>query len=83
MYVNVCKHCFKTFRSYESRGYCDKCRNIDISEFDRIEAYLKQYPNSNALQIAENLEIDVYNVIRYMREGRLQVSRGSFSRLED
>lgn len=83
MYVNICKHCFKTFRSFEKRGYCDNCRELDISEFDRIEAYLKKYPNSNALQIAENLEIDVYNVVRYMREGRLLTSRGSFSRLED
>lgn len=83
MYENVCKHCLKTFRSYDRRGYCDECKSFDVDEFDRIEAYLKKYPNSNALQIAESLEIDVYDVIRFISEGRLQITRGVFSRLED
>ena len=49
--------------------------------FNQIEDYLKKYPNSNALQIAEGLEIDVYEVLKFMEEGRLLVSRGRFGRL--
>ena len=83
MHVNVCKHCFKVFRSVAPRGFCDDCKEEDMTEFDRIEEYLKKYPNSNALQIAESLEIDVYNIIKYMEEGRLIISQGRFDRLED
>ncbi len=83
MRVNVCKHCFKTFRSTCVKGFCPDCEGKDVSEFERIEAYLKEYPNSNALQIAESLEIDVFDVISFMNEGRLVISRGNFSRLED
>ncbi len=83
MFENVCKHCLKTFRSVDKRGYCDACRDLDVDEFDRIEAYLKKYPNSNALQISESLGIDVYDIIRFMSEGRLQVTRGTFSRIDE
>jgi len=83
MFENVCKHCFRTFRSPERRGYCDACKDLDEVEFDRIEAYLKKYPNSNALQISESLGIEVYDIIKFMSEGRLQVTKGVFTRLED
>lgn len=83
MYNNRCKHCFKTFRSKIKTGFCPECSKLDETLFDRIEEYLKKYPNSNALQISESLEIDLYSVIGFMNEGRLIRSPGRFSRLED
>lgn len=83
MHVNVCKHCFKTFRSVTPKGFCPDCESLDVSEFERIEAYLKEYPNSNALQISESLGIDVFSVVSFLKEGRLVITRGKFSQLED
>ena len=44
--------------------------------------YLKKYPNSNAIQIAEGLEIPTFEVVRFIDEGRLQFSKGKFERLK-
>lgn len=83
MHVNVCKHCLKSFRSVELKGFCPDCEKKDVSEFERIEAYLREYPNSNAIQISESLGIDIYSVFSFLKEGRLIVTRGNFSKLED
>ncbi len=83
MYMNVCKHCHKVFRSRFKSYSCEECRQIDSDHFDDIEAYLKEYPNSNALQISEALGITAFEVLNYLKEGRLNISRGHFERLPD
>jgi hypothetical protein len=54
---------------------------IDSDHFDDIEAYLKEYPNSNALQISEALGITAFEVLNYLKEGRLNISKGHFEKL--
>jgi hypothetical protein len=54
---------------------------LDDILFSRIEEYLKKFPNSNAIQIAEGLELPTFEVVRFIDEGRLQFSRGKFERL--
>jgi hypothetical protein len=82
MYTNVCKHCYKVFKSRFKTYYCNKCKEVDYNQFDDIEAYLKEFPNSNALQISENLGITAYEVLGYLKEGRLNMSKGTFSKLD-
>jgi hypothetical protein len=62
---------------------CEDCKQIDSDHFDDIEAYLKEYPNSNALQISEALGITAFEVLNYLKEGRLNISRGHFERLSE
>lgn len=81
MQTNVCKHCHKVFRSRFKAYACEDCSKVDSDHFDDIEAYLKEYPNSNALQISEALGITAYEVLNYIKEGRLNISRGRFERL--
>lgn len=83
MYTNICKHCHKIFQSRFKRYACSECRKTDEDHFDEIESYLKEYPNSNALQISEALGITAFEVIHYMKEGRLNVSPGKISKLPD
>jgi hypothetical protein len=83
MYTNVCKHCHKVFKSKFKAYSCEACKNIDEDHFDYIEAYLKEYPNSNALQISEALGITAFEVLHYLKEGRLNISRGHFERITD
>jgi len=81
MYTNTCKHCHKTFKSKYKKSACPDCAAIDDAHFDEIEAYLKKYPNSNALQISEALGITAYEVLAYLKDGRLNISRGNFEKL--
>ncbi|WP_155998538.1 hypothetical protein [Lachnoclostridium phytofermentans] len=56
---------------------------MDDELFARIEQYLLEYPNSNAIQIADALKIQPLEVISFIDEGRLTMVEGTFERLED
>lgn len=56
---------------------------MDENQLDDIVRYLRQYPNSNALQISEELGIHPYEILKFMEEGWLGVAKGEFSRLPD
>jgi hypothetical protein len=83
MYTNLCKHCHKQFKSRFKAYSCNECRKKDEDYFNEIEAYLREYPNSNAIQISEALGITAYQVLNYLKEGRLNISKGRFERLDD
>lgn len=83
IYTNVCKHCHKVFKSKIRTLCCKECRTLDEDQLDDIVQYLKQYPNSNALQISEELGIHPYEILKFMDEGWLGTVRGEFSRLPD
>ena len=79
--VNVCKHCQKQYIS-PTQGYCcEACKDIDEMRYAQIKAYLSHYPNSNALQISEALDIKPYTILKYVDEGMLVVGKGEFEKL--
>ncbi len=79
----VSKYCIKMFQSALRTTVCDECVGADNKKFEVIEQYLVDYPNSNAIQISEALEISVHDVLRYVDEGRLMISKGRFEALKD
>ena len=79
--MSKCKFCGAVFSSKRVENVCTKCRPIDEAVFSKIENYLHQYPNSNAVQIAEGLGISALEILQYIDEGRLQLSKGEFKRL--
>lgn len=79
--MNLCKHCHTVFASRYKAYTCSKCKEIDDLQFEQISDYLMKYPNSNALQIAQSLNIPSQVVISYLNEGRLVTSKGRFERL--
>lgn len=81
MYMNTCKFCGKQYFSRVKEFACEACKPLDDALFSKIETYLVNYPNSNAMQIAEGLEISTLDVLRYIDEGRLQISKGVFHKL--
>ena len=62
---------------------CKECRELEEDQLDDIVQYLKKYPNSNALQISEELGIHPYEILKFMEEGWLGTVQGEFSRLPD
>ena len=65
------------------KSVCENCKAKDSELFERIEQYLLKYPNSNAIQIADALKIQPFEVISFIDEGRLTMVKGTFERLED
>ncbi|WP_066716151.1 hypothetical protein [Clostridium sp. Marseille-P299] len=82
MHINVCKHCKKVYTSKFVSYACNECKEKDDLQFEQIKEYLMKYPNSNALQIAEALDISAYIIIQYLNEGRLMTSKGNFERIK-
>ena len=78
-----CRYCKKIFRSAIRRTCCDSCKEKDDIFFEKIKNYLELYPNSNALQISEGLEVDVTEILRFIDEGRLNMVEGTFEKLDD
>ena len=83
MYTNVCKHCHQVFRSKIRTCCCKDCRDKDEDQLDDIVEYLHRFPSSNALQFSEELGIHPYVILKYMEEGWLSKSHGTFSRIPD
>lgn len=83
MQKNICHKCGFTFYSNKTEYICKDCAPIANLMYDRITAYLKQYPNSNTLQISEALDIPAYEVLTYVKSGFLQESHGHFEQLND
>ena len=83
IYTNVCKHCHTVFKAKIRTLCCKNCRDKDENQLDDIVNYLKEYPNSNALQISEELGIHPYEILKFMEEGWLGKANGVFSRLPE
>ena len=79
--VNICKHCQKQYIS-PNKGYCcPNCKAIDKMRYEQIRVYLSKFPNSNAIQVADALDIKPYTVLKYVDEGVLTFGRGEFEQI--
>ncbi len=79
----VCRYCGKVYIQTKTgpKDCCKDCIHIEDEKFKKIEDYLIQYPNSNAIEVAEGLEISVMEVIRFIDSGRLVLGKGEFKEL--
>ena len=77
----ICKHCGIEYDGMKGTCTCDACKDIDDMIFTQIRLYLKNYPNSNALQISEALGMNVKIILKYIDEGRLSFGKGTFSKI--
>ena len=81
MHMSKCKFCGSVFPTRRVEIVCKNCKKIDENLFSKIEDYLRQFPHSNAIQIADGCGISVLDVLQYIDEGRLQLSKGEFRKL--
>lgn len=77
-----CRICKKAIPSLTKVYSCSECRDADEKLFTLIEEYLKVYPNSNAIEISNALNIKTELIISYIDEGRLTYSKGHFEKLD-
>ena len=74
----TCKHCYRSFPSRTYTSTCDKCKELDKEIYEKIKAYLHQYPNSNTIQVAEGLGIKASLILKYVADGDFVISKGHF-----
>lgn len=83
--ICICKHCLKEYikRPGMHTATCESCIEVDNMIYEQIKAYLKHFPNSNAMQISDALGINTVLVVKYIDEGRLSTRKGRFTRLPE
>ncbi|MGG1663764.1 hypothetical protein [Brevibacillus sp. NRS-1366] len=52
---------------------CKVCGQNDMDDYRMIRNYVRSYPNSNAMQIANATGISVSKILRYIKNGSLTV----------
>lgn len=83
MELCTCRICGYSFYNRTQTNVCKDCTKQADATYDCIVNYLKEFPNSNALQISEALNIPAYDVLTFLDNGQLLKSRGTFEKLPD
>lgn len=52
---------------------CLECRRNDAEAFDRVRAYLEEHPQANLGEVSEGTGVEVDQIRRFLREGRLEL----------
>ena len=68
-----CPECGKVFVKI-SKNLCPDCIEKEEREFEDVRLYLKDSPNASIEEIVEITGVEEKKVLRWMREGRVDVS---------
>ena len=72
-----CSRCGKVYTSVPGgRDICQACMKEEDSNYLKIFNYLSTRPAATAQEIAQETEIDVKEIFRYVRENRLRLVKG-------
>ncbi|MBS4025737.1 MAG: MerR family transcriptional regulator [Clostridia bacterium] len=75
MDVRNCAECGRIY-AYNGKLICHKCMEIEENEFQQVKQYLWDNPGANVVEVTEATGIVEKKVMRYLREGRLQLVPG-------
>ncbi|RNB74890.1 hypothetical protein EDM52_09215 [Brevibacillus invocatus] len=71
MMTDACLKCGSPMNPKEL--ICSVCGQNDREEYQLIRNYVRSYPNSNAMQIANATGVSVSKILRFIRDGSLTV----------
>jgi NMD protein affecting ribosome stability and mRNA decay len=70
-----CPRCGKVFvRIIES--VCNDCVKKEEAIFDMVRDYIKENPNKTVKEVAEECDVSVKRILKYIRDGRIDSSKG-------
>ena len=78
MDVRTCKKCGKLFQ-YPGIGevFCPVCKQKDEEDFEKVKKYINDNPGTLIEKAAEETEVSVKLITKWLREERLILSKGS------
>lgn len=80
MEMRNCKKCGKVFTSLGDK-ICPDCKRAEDELFTKVKEYIYDHPRASIKEVAEETEVDEEIILRYMREGRIEVADDSLSTL--
>ena len=77
MEVKVCKSCKHMFQYIAGPILCPKCRQIEEQAFEAVRDYLRENVGASLADVSEATGIATKTILRFLREGRLEVTKDS------
>lgn len=77
MEVRNCKECGKVFNYIQGAPVCAACAKKLEDKFTEVKEYVYDHPNVGINQVAEEMEVSVQQIKRWIREERLEFSDSS------
>jgi len=68
-----CARCGKLFNRV-TIPICENCVKKEEDDFLRIKEYIYENPNSSMAALAEGTEVSMKRILKYLKEGRLELS---------
>ncbi len=75
MDMQNCPKCGRLFAKMASK-ICPICEKEEEAIFEKVKAYLDENPGCTMSELLEATGVSAKRVLRYLREGRLVVSKG-------
>lgn len=80
MEMRNCKKCGKVFSSFGDK-ICPECKREEDELFTKVKDYIYDHPHASIKEIAEETQVSEDTILRYLREGRIEVADDSLSTL--
>lgn len=77
MDVRNCRNCKRLFNYLGGQNICPECRDKLDKKFLEVRDYIRENPTHAIQQVADATEVNVQQVRDWIKEGRLELSKGS------
>ncbi len=77
MQVKSCRECKNLFQHIDGKAVCPKCLKRHEEILNTIKEYLYENKNATFKMLHEELNIPLRLIEEFVREGRLEISKGS------
>lgn len=74
--IKNCPRCKKIFTPLNNNLLCPNCIKEEEDEFQRVRNYVRENRGVDIHLTSEATQVSVKKIIRYLREGRLEVTEG-------
>jgi len=80
-----CNMCGRFFESNGWSTFCPMCQKQLEEEYCKIREYLYIHPGAKVFEVSVVLEISIYKIKRFLKEGRLEIieKNNTFLKCED
>ncbi|MFV0503265.1 MAG: hypothetical protein ACK5LT_04780 [Lachnospirales bacterium] len=75
MAIQNCRKCKKIFH-YINSPICPECQKAEQKDFDNVRSFIKENNKSTLGEVSEATGVHTKKILRYIREGRLEVTYG-------
>ncbi|MEW9123758.1 MAG: TIGR03826 family flagellar region protein [Thermotaleaceae bacterium] len=71
--IRNCKKCGRIYQYDGVNKICARCRKGEDEDFAKVKEYLYDNPKSTITQVSEETGVEEDLILRYLRQGRLEI----------